>query len=48
MPMRDAIVMPGTMWPVNDVGSPGMLMSHMCIDETLVPPDKLTVMGLFV
>jgi hypothetical protein len=46
--MRDAIVMPSTIWPVNVVGSPGMLMSQMWVDETLVMSSKLTMMGLFV
>ncbi len=41
-------MMPGTIWPVNVVGSPGILMSQMCIDETLLPSDNLTVMGLSV
>ncbi len=29
IPVRDENVMPGAIWPVNVVGSPGMLMSHI-------------------
>ena len=46
--MRDAIVMPGTMYPVNTVGRPGIFMSQMCVDDTLLPSGKLIVIGLFV
>ncbi len=37
IPMRDAIAKDGTMCPVSIVGSPGMLMSQMCVDDTLFP-----------
>jgi len=46
--MRDAIVMPGTMYPVKTIGRPGIFMSHMCVDVTLLPSGKLIVIGLFV
>jgi len=46
--MRDAIVMPGTMYPVNTIGRPGIFMSHMCVDVTLLTSGKLIVIGLFV
>ncbi len=46
IPMRVALVMPSTMWPINVVGRPGMLMSQMCPDETLLPSVKLIVMGV--
>jgi len=46
--MRDAIVMPGKMYPVNTVGRPGIFTSQMCVDDTLLPSGKLIVIGLFV
>ncbi len=48
IPMRDAIVMPGRMYPVNTVERPGIFMSQMCVDDTLLPSGKLIVIGLFV
>ncbi len=48
MPMRDAIVMPGTMCPVNTVGRPGIVMSQMCVDVTLLPSGRLIVIGSLV
>ena len=33
------------MWPVNTVGRPGIVMSHSCVDFTLVPSGKLIVKG---
>jgi hypothetical protein len=48
MPMRDAIVMPGTMCSVSTVGRPGIHMSQMCVDVTLLPSGRLIVIGLFV
>ena len=41
-------MMPGTMDPVNTIGRPGIFMSHMCVDVTLLPSGKLIVIGLFV
>jgi hypothetical protein len=46
IPISDAIVIPGTMCPVNTVGRPGIFMSQMCVDVTLLPSGKLIVMGL--
>ena len=40
--------MPGTTYPVNTIGRPGIFMSHMCVDVTLLPSVKLIVIGLFV
>ena len=37
MPINDAIVNLGTMCPVKIVGRPGIVMSHMCVDFTLLP-----------
>jgi hypothetical protein len=41
MPINDAIINLGTMCPVNIVGRPGIVMSHMCVDFTLLPSGKL-------
>jgi hypothetical protein len=41
-------VMPGTMYPVNTIGRPGIFMSQMCVDDTLLQSGKLIVIGLFV
>ncbi len=41
-------MMPGTMYTVNTVGRPGIFMSHMCVDVTLLPSGKLIVIGLIV
>jgi hypothetical protein len=43
--MRDAIAKDGTMCPVSTVGSPGMLMSQICVDITLFPLGELIVRG---
>jgi hypothetical protein len=45
MPINDAIVNLGTMRPVEIVGRPGIVMSHMCVDFTLLPLGKLIVSG---
>jgi hypothetical protein len=45
MPINDAIVNLGTMCPVKIVGRPGIVMSHMCVDFTLLPSGKLIVNG---
>ncbi len=47
IPMRDAIAKDGTMCPVSTVGSPGMLMSQMCVFVALFPSGKLFVRGFF-
>jgi hypothetical protein len=43
MPIRDAIVIPGTICPVNIVGRPGMVMSQMWVKTTLLPSGKVVV-----
>jgi hypothetical protein len=45
MPIRDAIVMPGTICPVNIVGRPGMVMSQMWAETTLLPSGKVLMIG---
>jgi hypothetical protein len=40
MPIRDAIVIPGTICPINIVGRPGTVMSQMCVETTLPPSGK--------
>ena len=39
--MSDAIVISGTMWPVNVMGKLGIFTSHMCVDCTFVPSGRL-------
>jgi hypothetical protein len=48
MPNSDAILIPGTICPINTVGRPGMVMSHVCLDLTLLPSGRLIVIGLMV
>ena len=48
MPNSNAILIPGTMCPVNTVGRPGMVMSHVCVDITLLSSGRLIVIGLMV
>ena len=43
MPINDAIVNLGTICPVKIVGRPGIVMSHMCVDFTLLLSGKLIV-----
>jgi hypothetical protein len=45
MPIRDAIVIPGMICPVNIVERPGMVMSHMWVETTLLPLSKVMVIG---
>jgi hypothetical protein len=45
MPINDAIVNLGAMCPVKITGRPGIVMSHMCVDFTLLPSGKLIVNG---
>jgi hypothetical protein len=45
MPIRDAIVIPGTICPLNIVRRPGMVMSQMWVEATLLPPGKVMVIG---
>jgi hypothetical protein len=46
IPISDAMVIPGTMCPVNTVGRPSIVMLQMCVDVTLLPSGKLIVIGL--
>jgi hypothetical protein len=41
MPTRDAIVIPGTICPVNIVGRLDMMMLPMRVDETVLLSGKL-------
>jgi hypothetical protein len=45
MPIRDAIVIPGTICPINIVGKPGMVMSQMWVKTTLLLLGKVIVIG---
>ena len=41
----DAIVISGTMLPVNVTGKPVIVTSQMCVDCTFVPSERLMDMG---
>ncbi len=45
MLMSEAIVNDGTICPVSVVGSPGMFISHTCVDWILLSSSKLIVRG---
>jgi hypothetical protein len=45
IPNKDAIFIPGTICPVITVGRPGILMLHVCVDNTFLPSGRLIVMG---
>ena len=45
MPINDAIDIFGTTCPTNTIGSPGIVMSHVCVDFTFVPSGRLIVSG---
>ena len=45
IPIEDAMDSLGTTCPTKTVGSPGMVMSHVCVDLTLLPSDKFIVSG---
>lgn len=45
IPINEATVRLGTMWPVSTVGRPGIVMSHSCVDFTFVPSGRLMVSG---
>jgi hypothetical protein len=47
MPIRDAIVILGTICPVNIVGRLGMVMSQMWVKTLLLPSSKVMVIGWF-
>ncbi len=41
--IRDATFSKGTMCPVKTVGSPRIIMSHICVDMICLPSGKLIV-----
>ncbi len=43
--IQDAMDSLGTTCPTKTVGSPGMVMSHVCVDLTLLPSGKFMVSG---
>jgi hypothetical protein len=45
MPINDAIDNLGTTCPTNTFGSPGIVMSHVCVDFTFDPSGRLIVSG---
>ena len=45
MPINDAIDNLGTTCPTNTIGSPGIVMLHVCVDFTFVPSGRLIVSG---
>ena len=45
MPISEAIDNLGTTCPTNTIGSPGIVMLHVCVDLTFVPSGKLIVSG---
>ncbi len=45
IPIKDAMDSFGTTCPTKTVGSPGMVMSHVCVDLTLLPSGKFMVSG---
>ena len=45
IPIKDAIDNLGTTCPTNIIGSPGIVMSHVCVDFTFVPSGRFIVSG---
>ena len=45
IPINNAMDNFGTMCPTNTFGSPGIVMSHVCVDITFVPSGRLMVSG---
>jgi hypothetical protein len=45
MPINNAIDNFGTTCPTNTIGSPGIVMSHVCVDFAFVPSGRLIVSG---
>ena len=45
IPINDAMENLGTTCPTSSFGSPGIIMSHVCVDFTFVPSGKLIVSG---
>ncbi len=48
MPMREATVRCGTMWPVRMVGKPGMVTSHLCVEVIVRPSGRFILIGFDV
>jgi hypothetical protein len=48
IPNSEAIDRSGIMCPVSTVGSPSILMSHMCVDQTIRPSANATFSGCVV
>ena len=45
MPINNAMDSLGTTCPTSTVGSPGIVMLHVCVDITFVPSGRLIVSG---
>ena len=45
MPINDAMDSLGTTCPTRTFGSPGIVMSYVCVDITFVPSGRLIVSG---
>jgi hypothetical protein len=45
IPIKDAMDSLGTTCPTKTVGSPGMVMLHVCVDLTLLPSGKFMISG---
>ncbi len=45
MPIRDAIVVPGMMCPINIVGRLAMMMSQMWVETTFLPLGEVMAIG---
>jgi hypothetical protein len=48
IPTSEAIDRSGMMCPVSTVGSPSILMSHMCVEKTILPSANATFSGCVV
>jgi hypothetical protein len=46
MPIRDALVIPGTLCPITIVGRPSMVMSQIWVKTTLLSLGQVMVIGL--
>ena len=47
IPNKEATARIGTMCPLSVVGSPGILISHTCVEFTCLPSGRLIVKGFF-
>ena len=45
MPIKEAMARWGTMCPVKMVGRPGIAISHLCVERTMLPSGKLILSG---